>query len=251
MKSWIEARERFWEQYRAALPTDTDQAVDAWRSLRAQHLALWEKLVHDTLAGQTAWVDRLFAQLSNAPAPERVVEFRGQFEQGIRQWLETQDRLWGELFTLMRGEAPVAVDVPVAPEAPAAEPAPVEPVSQAPAEPVYEQPAPVYEQQAPVYEQPAPVYEQQAPVYEQQAPVYEQPAPVYEQQAPVYEQQAPVYEQQAPVYEQQAPVYEQPAPVYEPMPSEPVADDTVADAGESQGEGGDSAPKTRRRRTSK
>ena len=219
LKSWTEARARFWEQYRSALPVDSEQAVEAWRNLRAQHVAVWEKLVQDTLAGQNAWVDRWFAQLAARPAPEGVAEFRSQFEQGMKQWLETQERLWNELFALIRGEAPAVADAPVTVEAPAAEAAPV-------AEPVAE-PAPVVE--------PAPVA---AAAVVEDVPVAE-PAgePVVE--APVEVATA----DEAPVDEAPEPAaFAEPAPVAD---AEPVPDDEPVAAGD---EAPKPAPRGTRRR---
>lgn len=217
MKSWAEARERFWEQYRAALPGNTGEAVEVWRKLREQQVAVWEKLVQDTLAGQGAWIERCFAQLASRPAPEGIAEFRSQFEQNMKQWLETQERLWNELFALIRGETPVALDAPVM----AAEPVATEPAPLVAPEPVYEAPA-IAE---PVYAEPAPV-----------EPVYEAPAPV----EPVYEATAPV----EPVYEAPAPV----EPVYEAPATEPVYEaGTVADA--EPAEAGDTTPKPATRST--
>ncbi|TCO83439.1 hypothetical protein EV699_102137 [Plasticicumulans lactativorans] len=157
MKDWAEAQRRLWETLvGTATAGPGKEAAAAWREMYRQNLSVWERSVRETLERQSAWVEDWVERVKGQPGgPEAAGEIGRQIEEGLRQWMETQNRLWAEMFTALRagqtegGEAPVpaasaaAVEIPVQaaaePAAPAAAPEPA--ATAAAAEPAAAEPA--------------------------------------------------------------------------------------------------------------
>ncbi len=100
MESWSETQQKMIDQWMEMIEEQgTQQQANVWR----QTLSVWEASVKRTMEAQNATLNSWISQMKDIEGmPEEATEHVDEGRAIMRQWTDTQTKLWEKWFETMR-----------------------------------------------------------------------------------------------------------------------------------------------------
>lgn len=95
LKSITEANQRIWGEWAKSLQSNKLMGGDVAEKLYQQNLDVTEKLIHDTLQAEAAWLDQWQAGLARTPnAPPAMLELVSGVHATMKAMLQHRAQMW-------------------------------------------------------------------------------------------------------------------------------------------------------------